>query len=447
MIVKWLGLLITLAAILPLSAWLRRNPRHAPKVWLLLGLLPFSPFHLYMAFISWPQWPGFVQGTEFWVIDAVALVLFLSLRGVKCSLPFQLSMYLYFAAVLLSILQARTPIPSFFYPWQLVRIFLMYAAVTRGVYADPRVAPALLKGMATGLIIEATIAVWQRFGLGVLQVNGTFEAQNSLGFISHFFVYPFFAIFLSGAGGLLSAAVTVAGTIIEMLTASRATLGIAISCFGALFFISAIRKWNSRKVTILAFATLLIPIVVYVGLSSIGERATGNSTTEFDRDRDLFLRAAAMILSDHPMGIGSNQYLVVVNSGGYEAAADVPPNSRDSIVHNVYWLVLTETGYLGLITFVFFLLQPLAAAFLCGWRNRGDQRGDLLLGLGFALLAVYVHCYFEWIFVRPEPQYMFAQDLGLVAGLAQQLGYWRPYRGLVLRQDGRGRSGGARRVI
>ena len=93
-------------------------------------------------------------------------------------------------------------------------------------------------------------------------------------------------------------------------------------------------------------------------------------------------------------------------------------------VHNAYWLVAAETGYLGIITFVIMLLRPLAVAFLCGWRNRRDQRGDLLLGLGVALLLVYVHSFYEFVFITSEVQYMFAVTAGMVAGLAQQLGYW-----------------------
>jgi hypothetical protein len=86
--------------------------------------------------------------------------------------------------------------------------------------------------------------------------------------------------------------------------------------------------------------------------------------------------------------------------------------------------VAAETGYVGLITFVLFLLRPMMVAFLCGLRHRGDPRGDLLLGLGVALLVVYVHSFFEWIFVTFHAQYMLAMEFGLVAGLAQQLGYW-----------------------
>ena len=61
----------------------------------------------------------------------------------------------------------------------------------------------------------------------------------------------------------------------------------------------------------------------------------------------------------------------------------------------VYWLVAAESGYLGIIAFLLLLLRPLIVAFLCSWRNSGDERADLLMGLGVALLAVYIHSFWE----------------------------------------------------
>jgi hypothetical protein len=88
-------------------------------------------------------------------------------------------------------------------------------------------------------------------------------------------------------------------------------------------------------------------------------------------------------------------------------------------------LVAAETGYFGLATFVILLMPPLIVAFSCGLRHAGDVRGDLLIGLGVALLAVYVHSFEEWIFVTFDAQYEFAIEIGMVAGLARELGYWR----------------------
>ena len=226
---KWVGLTITLLAIVPISRWLRYHPHQSPKIAFLLGFLPFVfvPLHLLMAGISWTDWPGFVQGFEFSVLDGLAIAVWLSAPRGAQPLPFKLSMALYFLAVLLSTLQARTPIAALFYPWQLARMFVVYVAVTRWVSADQRVAPALLKGMAAGVFIEAGIAIWQRFALGLLQPEGTFTGQNLLGLTSHFVAFPFFSLLLRGSPELLPAAVILAVIVVEVLTTSRATIGLA----------------------------------------------------------------------------------------------------------------------------------------------------------------------------------------------------------------------------
>ena len=162
-------------------------------------------------------------------------------------------------------------------------------------------------------------------------------------------------------------------------------------------------------------------------MSSFGERFGSDIDTAFltaDESRVQMALAASMILSDHPMGVGANHFVITAATQGYFARSGLSWIGWGSTVHNAYWLVAAETGYVGLVAFVILLLRPLTVAFLCGWRNRGDKRGDLLLGLGVGLLMVYIHNYFEWVFVTFGVQYIFAVTIGLVAGLAQQLGYW-----------------------
>jgi O-antigen ligase len=99
--------------------------------------------------------------------------------------------------------------------------------------------------------------------------------------------------------------------------------------------------------------------------------------------------------------------------------------SRAAPVHNIYWLSLAETGYLGLVALLILLFRPLNVALRCGWQNRGDERGGLMIGFATTLLMVYVHSYFEWVFFTTQIQYLFAMTAGMVAGLAQEMGYWR----------------------
>jgi len=423
-----------LAAVLPLSNWLRRNPGKVPMVWMLVGFLPFVmvEFHLLMAVVSHNYWPGHVSGVDVTVLDAVILALNISLPSSRHRLPFQLPMVLYFLAVLLSVLQAESPTEALFYPWQLARMYLVYLTIARASAVDERVAPALLKGMTAGLLLEAVLVVWQRVVLGHIEADGTFAGHSFLGLVSHFTVFPNFALLLAGARGYLPGVAVLAGLIVEVLTTSRATIGLAALGFSMLLSVSFLRRLTARKIQVLSIGLAAIVLLAPLAVSSFEKRFGAERTSDADFDeRVAFETAAAMILSDHPLGVGPNHY-VVVASKNYNRLAGVPQVSgeNDAFVHNIYRLVAAETGYPGLITFLLLLICPIIVAFRCGWQNRRDQRGDLLIGIGVALLIVYLHSLYEWIFINFQSQYLFVMEVGLVAGLAEQLGYWRrrPYR-------------------
>src|ERR1700736_4844080 len=127
---------------------------------MLMGFLPFalSFAHLNMAFISWLSWPGYVKGAEFSVLDGLALAIYLSLPRARQAVPFRLSMLLYFLATVFSAFQAGEPTAALFYSWQLARMFLVYATVTRGC-GDPRVPHAILRGMALGVFVEVAVTI------------------------------------------------------------------------------------------------------------------------------------------------------------------------------------------------------------------------------------------------------------------------------------------------
>ena len=147
----------------------------------------------------------------------------------KFSVPFKFSMGFYFFAVLLSAFQAIAPEATLFYAWQLLRVFFAYAVITKAS-SDPRVAPALLKGMAAGLLLALAEAIWERFGAGILRTHGGFSQENFFGVVSHFVIFPFFALLLAGERGWLPPTVSFGGLIVSALTISRAT--IATSGFG-----------------------------------------------------------------------------------------------------------------------------------------------------------------------------------------------------------------------
>jgi hypothetical protein len=254
---------------------------------------------------------------------------------------------------------------------------------------------------------------------------GTIGHQNELGMMSHFVVFPFFALLLTGRAGWLPAVVFPAGAIVELMTTSRGTIGLATLGYGLVFALSAVRGWTSRKGGILAAFVVAAAVMGPLAISAIAQRGAGEIESS-DAGRVQLERLAAMMLSDHPLGVGANNFVNTASAGAYFQRAGIGWFDYTATVHNFYWLTVTENGYIGLITCVIFLISPLIVAFRCGVRHKRDKRADLLIGLGVAVLLVYVHSLEEWIFVMYRIQYLYAMDIGLIAGLATEMGYWLP---------------------
>jgi O-antigen ligase len=175
--------------------------------------------------------------------------------------------------------------------------------------------------------------------------------------------------------------------------------------------------------------------------SSFQERFALAPIGEGDYDeRAAYVKAAEMMIADHPLGIGANHFAVIGNLGLYYARAGVHAfgMSLAGNVHNFYYLTAAETGYPGLMALLFLLSCVLIVALRCGWRYSGrDYRGDLVLGLGVAILCVSLHSWVEWSLATFEAEYLLAIAIGLVAGNAQQLGYWSVRRFNTAVQPGR----------
>ena len=427
---KWVVFVLGLAGLLPLAIWLHRRRASSPWIWMLIGILPFllsAGPRLQIAVISWPGWPGMTKGMEISALDLLAVAIYLGLGRSRHPLPFRFSLAFYLLTVLLSALHAQEPVATIFYAWQLVRIFFVYMVVARAC-EDERVAAWLMMGMGAGLYVEACFVVWQRFALHFLQTPGTFTHQNALGVIANLVALPSFALLLAGKRGWSPVAVPLVSSVIVVLTASRAALGLGVPGFIFAFALSLVRGVTARKALVALIGVVAITITVPLGLSSLENRFKYNPLQADYDERAALLHAGEMMFSDNPNGIGANNFALVANLRGYEDVAGVAPRaeSRSALIHNIYWLTAVETGYVGLAALLLLLLRPLIVAFRCGWRNRGDRRGDFLLGFATALLVFYIHSYFEWIFFSDQVQYLFAITMGIIAGVAQQLGYWRP---------------------
>lgn len=417
---KWVIFAAALAVVFPAAQWLRQNPRHVPKVWTLFGFLPFA-YNPHISLIDWAGWPGYVLGIPVTGVDLLALIMFMILPPARRPAPFRMAMAFYFIAMVLSIVQAQVPMAAAFYPWQLLRVYFVYIVVRRAS-SDEQAVDAVLTGMAAALCFEVLLAGWQRAG-GAIRAEGSFGDKNLLGLISEFAMFVPFALMLAGKRGWQTVVAPIAGAIIAILTASRAAVGFGAIGLVTVFLMSSLRRWTPRKGRVLLGGIFAILLLAPVAVITFQERFAQEHIA--GDERAMFNNVTAMMLADHPFGIGANNYVVVANAGGYSDRAGVPWSSALAIVHNIYWLTAAETGYVGLVALVVLWLQITIKSFRAGWKHTRDIRGDMLLGLGVTLLVVGLHNAYEWIFMIYNVQYLFGITAGLVAGLAEQLGYGR----------------------
>lgn len=419
---RFVAIALFILAIPLLHGWMQRSVRNRQWVWIATGFLPFviGSFHLDASIISWAMWPGYVKGLLISLLDAAAVAVLMTEPGRRGRTPFALLIGGYVAVALIAVTQADVKMAAFFFAWQSARMLLVMLAVARFA-TRPDGARLVLYGVMAGAIYQTSYCIGERLH-GVAQVTGTMGHQNLLGMILHFAVYPALALILAGRRDKILFVGFAASLLAMMLTGSRGTVGIAAGGCALLIVLSMIRRPSSRKSAIAGAGVAALLIATPLGYSTVSARLSQDSIASSNEEREAFERAAWLMIDDHPMGVGANQYVIVANTQGYSARAGVNWNStsRSTNVHNTYLLMTAELGYLGGAAFLLLMIVPPLIAFRYAWTNRRDPRGELALGMGVALAAVAVHCMYEWIYVMASVQYLQGIALGIVAGLIRQ---------------------------
>jgi hypothetical protein len=419
--VKWVFLLGLLVFTPWLIAHLKANPAHLPRACFAIGILPFllSGFNLTASPISWASWPGPVKGFDISLIDSIALAVFLSSRRISTPVAIKVSFTIYAIAVLISTLRSEVMMGSSFYDWQLARAVLVYMAIARACVTEKGVPIAVVSGIGSGLIIQAIVSLNQYLG-GEAQAGGWFGHQNLLGMASHFGTFPAAALLLAGFYPKRAFAVVAAGLLVSFTGASRATIGLFALGLLMTWILSVYARSNGRKMAI-GFGMMVALLVAAPVLWSAVERRTDTQRDASNEMRSQMVRAATMIITDYPMGVGPNYYVVVANTGGYAARAGIAwnPTNREAPVHNSFYLVTAEMGWLGLLGLISFLGSIIAVALSSLRKASKGLEGELLVGVTASLIIFTVHAYFEWITMYFHIHYLLAINVGLLIGLRQ----------------------------
>lgn len=435
---KFVGLALILLSFPLLMGWLKAYPQQRICACFAIGIMPFTmgSLNLDVAIIDWAGWPGYAKGMIVSILDSLALAVILTSRGPLKKLPLISVFLAYLIAVTLSMAISNMPSSSSFYVFQMFRMLLVFVAVA-SMMKDPRAIKWIAMGLAVGAMYQAAVTVEQRLS-GAVQATGTMGHQNLLGLMLHFVTFPLLALLLAGEKSKIVTLGVLGSLIAVALGASRGAIGFAAIGLVLLMALSLARNSTPHKLKMLGLAGLAMAVIVPLTINTLSERF-GTSAIEVstDGERLAFERAANAMWSDHPMGVGANQYVVTANTQGYSAQAGVIWNhgSRSAHVHNIYLLSAAETGWLGLITLVSLFGWAILRSVLFGFGNRRDPRGDVVLGCGIAIFVMALHGYYEWVFVMYQTQYVFAISMGIIAGTIRQVEREKAYRNAMRSRD------------
>lgn len=406
-----------------LSSLLSSNAMVRRWTWFAIGAVPYlyGWAHLSASIISWSMWPGYVKGALVALPDVIAVAILLSTRGKgRFSPEFGLFVvYIVLSAVSIAYSEVRTA--SAFYTWQLLRMLLVAFAVAR-VCRNPEAPRMIIYGLCYGILFQACFSFYERVFHGVVQASGTMAHQNLLGMMTYLPLLGSFALILSGDRSLTSKIGLAASLVTVVLTGSRGTVGIAGVAFIALLILSIISDPSRRKMAVAAIGAVVVLIAAPVAYGTLHKRFMSEPRSTGYDERAAFEKAAHLMIQDHPMGVGANEYVLVANTQGYSNRGGVVAafGSRAANVHNVYLLMAAETGMLGLVSFVVLLLYCIGAALALAWAKPRFRYSQLALAVGITLIAIAVHNFVEWVFVTEGMQYVFAICIGFIVGLRQQ---------------------------
>jgi O-antigen ligase len=254
--------------------------------------------------------------------------------------------------------------------------------------------PSTLWGAPTHVHIETDARE------GFMRIGGTVGSSN--------FAAAYLSISLASAASLLftnlgrahkwlAVAVLGLGGVALIFTFSRGgwmALALAVT-------VICLLVWSRRGFSLKTpIAVLLILGMLYLPFQSvISARLLGDDKGSAE-SRIPLMKLAFRIIEDNPvLGVGANNFTVVMDRY-------LTPEFRHSFlfaVHNKYLLVLSETGIIGLLAFLAFLLDALRKGWQC-WALQDRLLSPLALGFAAGIAGHIVHMSVDVFRGRPTQQ-------------------------------------------
>lgn len=387
---------------------------------LAIGVLLFmiGTLQLDGAIITWRLWQGYSRGIFISLIDTLSLALIITRSGRRTAIPLLGLACLYLLPSTVSLLVSRMPMATLFVPLQVLRIIVMFVAIA-GEVKRLSALRSLFAGLAIGLMVQSGYVIEQKLS-GVVQARGTADHQNILGMMVEMALIPLLALVLEGERRKLIYIGIVAGLIVVAGGGSRATMGFTAAGLVLVILLSLVRHVTARKTKILGAAVLASLVVVPLSFATLKERfGKSEISIEVDDQRPAFEKAAKLIASDYPFGVGANLYVLVANSEGYSQRAGVNwfGGNLAAPVHNSYLLMRAEMGWLGEFVMLIILIVPMVGGMRVAFMNRTSPLQGMGLSSAVVAMITALHCDFEYAWHLESVQRLYFMNLAVLSAV------------------------------
>ena len=282
-----------------------------------------------------------------------------------------------------------------------------------------------LKVMAFTLTWELFVVLKMKYVDGMYQVRGTFEHQNPLAMYSVLIGMVLLASALGPAfpGSNFVLWGFVASAVIVQCTLSRAALAMFAAGTVGILGLSLLEKPTARRLGIAGVLGAVGAVGLLLTLDTIVARFNDHGNTASSELRQVMNTACRKMAEDHALGVGWNNYALVVNPPYpyadiyYEwirgRGMKVDETKANSVVESHYYLLLAETGYPGLVSWLLLIAVTL-------WRNlRAYFFFDhsflrcVSLGIGTGCALNYVQSTLERVLTQPRNMMLWLIVLGV----------------------------------
>ncbi|MGN6387458.1 MAG: O-antigen ligase family protein [Verrucomicrobiota bacterium] len=357
---------------------------------------------------------------------------------------------IYCFASLISFINAPAPLQASFAAFKAFKAVVIFIAAFNFIKSENDLKFAL-RCMGWVMMWELIAVLRQKYLLHVYQVWGTFEHQNSLCMFSILIGLVFLSVAMGPKdkhSNFFLFSYLVCAAIVQSSLSRGGLVMFAVGTIGVILA-SLVDKPTRRRLYVLAGISCIALLGLMMTMDTIVGRFEDYGNEESKNTRHMLNISASMMLHDYPLGIGWNNFAETINKPyPYGDHIDhwqlvngntVDPDYKKGVVESLWWLLLSETGYQGFITYL-----ALIVTFL--WWNlknaiffRRHYLGAVSIGLFMGSFMNYMQSFLERVLTQPRNMFLWFMLLAATA----RIWTWRKAeikRRFHARQEARARA-------